>query len=47
MSVTVSEEKGSITVAYRGVLSDELDAEMLRVKLKELFETDRKGSKKK
>ncbi|GAB1534939.1 diadenylate cyclase CdaA [Geovibrio sp. ADMFC3] len=47
VSVTVSEEKGSITVAYRGVLSDELDAEMLRVKLKELFETDRKGSKKK
>lgn len=47
VSVTVSEEKGSITVAYRGVLSDELDAEMLRVKLKELFETDKKGSKKK
>ncbi|MGE4497295.1 MAG: diadenylate cyclase CdaA [Deferribacterales bacterium] len=47
VSVTVSEEKGSITIAYKGVLSEELDAEMLRVRLKELFETDKRGTKKK
>ncbi len=47
VSVTVSEEKGSITVAHKGVLSEELDAEMLRVRLKELFEADRRGTKKK
>jgi diadenylate cyclase len=45
--ITVSEEKGSITVAQNGVLSDELDAEMLRIKLTEIFESDKKGGKKK
>ncbi|QAR33038.1 TIGR00159 family protein [Geovibrio thiophilus] len=47
VSVTVSEEKGSITVAHKGVLSEELDAEMLRIRLKELFEIDKRGAKKK
>jgi uncharacterized protein (TIGR00159 family) len=48
VSVVVSEEKGSITVAHRGMLSDELDAEMLRTTLKSLFETrTKKGGRKK
>lgn len=45
VSVTVSEEKGSITVAHKGVLSEELDADMLKIKLKEIFDVNRKGAK--
>ncbi|WP_022849742.1 diadenylate cyclase CdaA [Limisalsivibrio acetivorans] len=45
--VVVSEEKGSITIAHNGVLSEELDAEQLKVRLKELYEPEKRNGKKK
>lgn len=37
LAIAVSEEKGSITVAQNGQLSEELDADQLREKLEEIF----------
>ncbi|PLX69665.1 MAG: TIGR00159 family protein [Denitrovibrio sp.] len=37
LAIAVSEEKGSITVAQNGQLSDELDADQLRELLEEIF----------
>ncbi len=37
IAIAVSEEKGSITVAQNGQLSDELDADQLREKLEGIF----------
>lgn len=44
--IVVSEEKGSITVAMKGELTQELDGEMLRQKLKDIFKKKRNGGEK-
>lgn len=45
IAIAVSEEKGSITVAQNGVLSDELNAETLRELLDSIFDMQSKGKK--
>lgn len=46
IAITVSEEKGSITVAQNGQLSEELNAEKLRKMLDSIFNQPAKGVKK-
>jgi len=47
ISIAVSEEKGSITVAQNGVLSEELDADNLRDLLEDIFGAKKKPKKEK
>lgn len=46
IAIAVSEEKGSITVAQNGMLSDELNAEALRARLDSIFDKPKKEVKK-
>lgn len=45
IAIAVSEEKGSITVAQNGVLSEELNAEKLRSLLDSIFDKPKKDAK--
>jgi DNA integrity scanning protein DisA with diadenylate cyclase activity len=45
ISIVVSEERGTISIAYRGKISSELDAEMLKTTLIDILSVNKVNSK--